>query len=63
MHEFALWGSGAPKNDLGGAIDFPFVKLADESREDVGGLQVKVVAGAVKIVGISDMALKPYCWR
>ena len=49
MHKFALRSAGSPKNDFAGAIDFPFVKFADESREDVGGLQVEVVAGAVKI--------------
>ncbi len=51
MEELTARGAGAPDGDGGGARLLGLVELADEGREDVGGLEVEVVAGAVEVGG------------
>ena len=47
VEEFGAWGAGAPDGEAVGAGVLGFDRLADERGQDVAGLQVGVVAGAV----------------
>ncbi len=51
VEKFAERRAGAPAGDDGSAGDFGVVELVDEGREDVGGLEVVVVVGAVHVGG------------
>ena len=51
VEEFAFDGAGAPDGDGRGVGFFGFVDLAEECGEDVAGVEVVVVAGAVEVGG------------